>query len=230
MRVNAPMIAQPGLECARWTDGAVALWHRSVMTSNSEVRRCNGLWQALLALPLLLAGAAAVAMPVDYQLDPERSWVQFELLHFGTSTIRGRLGPARGVVSLDRATATGDISVEIDTASLSTGLAIFDARIRRADLLATDEYPKAWFVARQLRFDEHGGLVAARGELTLRGISLPLTLEAERFVCRSDEGRERCGGDFVARFKRSAVGMDFGLPLIGDDVVLRVQVEALRLP
>jgi polyisoprenoid-binding protein YceI len=204
------------------------------MTTESEVRRRPGLWQALLALPLLLAGVQAGAAPADYQLDPERSWVQFELLHFGTSTIRGRLGPARGTVSLDRAAASGEINVEVDTASLSTGLAIFDSRIRRADLLATDEHPKAWFVARQLRFDERGGVASARGELTLRGVSLPLELQAERFSCRREEsgqaGSERCGGDFVARFKRSAVGMDFGLPFVGDEVVLRVQVEALRLP
>lgn len=219
----------------------MALWHRSAMTINSEVRCWRRLWQvrrvrqALLVLPLLLlAGTAAMAAPVEYQLDPEHSWVQFELLHFGTSTIRGRLGPARGVVSLDRAAATGDVSVEVDTASVSTGLAIFDARIRRADLLATDAHPKAWFVASQLRLDERGGVASARGELTLRGVSLPLELQVERFSCRPDEsvqtGRERCGGDFVGRFKRSVVGMDFGLPLIGDEVVLRVQVEAHRLP
>lgn len=237
MRVDPPMIAQHGRECGHWPDTAVALWHRSIMTINSGVRRLPRLWQgrrALRVLPMLLAGAAAVAMPVDYQLDPDHSWVQFELLHFGTSTIRGRLGPARGVVSLDRAAATGDISVEIDTATVSTGLAIFDARIRRADLLATDEFPKAWFVARQLRVDERGGVASTRGELTVRGVSVPLELQAERFSCRRDEagpaGRERCGGDFVARFKRSAAGMDFGLPLIGDEVVLRVQVEALRMP
>ncbi len=192
------------------------------------------MWQALLALPLLLAGAAVAAMPADYQLDPERSWIQFELLHFGTSTIRGRLGPARGLVSLDRAAGSGEINVEVDTASLSTGLAIFDSRIRRADLLATDEHPKAWFVARQIRFDERGDVAGARGEFTLRGVSLPLELQAERFSCRPDAasptGRERCGGDFVARFKRSAAGIDFGLPFVGDEVVLRVQVEALRLP
>ena len=212
----------------------MALWHRSAMTIDSEVRHWQGLWQTCRALPLLLASALAVAAPVDYQLDPDHSWVQFELLHFGTSTIRGRLGPARGVVSLDRAAATGDLSVEVETATLSTGLPIFDARIRRADLLATDEHPKAWFVASRLRLDERGGVASARGELTLRGIGLPLELQAERFSCRRDErdpvGRERCGGDFVGRFKRSEVGMDFGLPLVGDEVVLRVQVEALRTP
>ena len=48
----------------------------------------------LLPALLLCAGAApAHAEPVDYALDPAHSFVHFELLHFGTSTIRGRFGP-----------------------------------------------------------------------------------------------------------------------------------------
>ncbi|MEN9543653.1 MAG: hypothetical protein RLZZ598_486 [Pseudomonadota bacterium] len=185
-----------------------------------------------LAALWLLAASAAVAGPADYVLDPEYSWVQFELLHFGTSTIRGRLGPARGVASFDSATGQGEISVEIDTRTLSTGLPLFDARIRRADLLAVEEYPTAWFVSRQLRLDARGGVSSADGELTLRGASLPLRLEAERFACWPDpaSGRERCGGDFVGRLRRSEADMHFGLPFVGDEVTLRIQVEALRQP
>ncbi len=181
----------------------------------------------------LLAGAGALAPaaaePVVYTLDPAHSWVQFELTHFGTSTIRGRLGPARGSVTLDRAAGRGDVSVSVPTASVDTGLALFDARIRRADLLASDEHPTAWFVARLLRFD--GERVAElRGEFTLRGVSRPLALVATRFGCHPHPQlqREVCGGDFEATLARSDFGIDFGLPFIGDTVTLRVQVEALR--
>ncbi|WP_130431612.1 YceI family protein [Rivibacter subsaxonicus] len=189
-------------------------------------------WYAATLALLLAAPVVAAAEPVDYVLDPERSWVQFELLHFGTSTIRGRLGPARGVVSLDPAAGRGEISIELDTRTLSTGLPIFDARIRRPDLLATEEYPVAWFVSRNLQLDPRGGVRSATGELTLRGASLPLRLEAERFGCRPDpaSGRERCGGDFVGRLRRSEAGMSFGQPFVGDEVTLRIQVEALRQP
>lgn len=181
---------------------------------------CALLW-AIAALP-------AAAAPVAYTLDPAHSWVHFELSHFGTSTVRGRLGPARGSVTLDRAAGAGEIGIEIDTASVDTGLALFDARIRRADLLASEGHPTAWFVARDLRFDG-ARLAEVRGEFTLRGRSQGLTLVATRFGCHPHPPlqREVCGGDFEATLKRSDFGIDFGLPFVGDTVTLRVQVEGV---
>jgi len=184
----------------------------------------------LLAIALACASLTAAAAPASYTLDAQHSWVQFELMHFGTSTIRGRLGPARGVAVLDAAARSGEISIEIDTASISTGFAPFDERIRRDDLLATATYPTAWFVSRSLSFDGDR-LVAARGELTLHGRSQPLTLTAKHYRCAAHPmlpATELCGGDFEGRFKRSDFGIDFGLPFVGDEVVLRVQVEGLR--
>lgn len=178
---------------------------------------------------LLAALAPARAEPVAYALDPAHSWVQFELSHFGTSTIRGRLGPAQGRVTLDRAAGRGEVSITLPTASVDTGLALFDARIRRADLLASDAHPTAWFIARDLRFDGER-LAEARGEFTLRGSSQPLALVATRFGCHPHPQlqREVCGGDFEATLRRSDFGIDFGLPFVGDTVTLRVQVEGLR--
>lgn len=186
----------------------------------------------LAAALVTLATLGATAAPHGYALDPHNSWVQFELSHFATSTIRGRLGPARGAVVLDAAAGGGEISIEIDTASVSTGFAAFDERIRRDDLLAAAAHPTAWFVARSLRFDGPR-LAEVRGELTLRGISQPLTLTAVRFRCAPHPeapARELCGGDFEGRIKRSDFGIDFGLPFVGDEVTLRVQVEGTRTP
>jgi polyisoprenoid-binding protein YceI len=61
-------------------------------------------------LPIVLALAApllARAEPAVYRLDPEHSFVYFEVLHFGTSTLRGRLGPPEGFVELDRVAGRG---------------------------------------------------------------------------------------------------------------------------
>lgn len=184
-----------------------------------------------LAGALALVHCAAHAEPAHYTLDQHHSWVQFELSHFGTSTIRGRLGPAEGRIVLDRSAGQGAVGITVRTASVSTGLSVFDWRLRRADLLAAEEHPTAWFVARTLAFD--GDRVAdVRGEFTLRGVSRPLTLTAIRFGCFEHPvlRREVCGGDFVGHFLRSDYGIDFGLPFVGDDVTLTVQVEAVREP
>jgi polyisoprenoid-binding protein YceI len=182
---------------------------------------------------VLLAGAAcaAGAQPVAYRLDPAHSFVHFEVLHFGTATMRGRFGPLEGFAELDRAANRGEVSLAVPTRIVSTGLPMLDTRLREADLLASDEHPLAYFVARQFRFDGQA-LREVRGELTLRGISRPLALCATSFACGTHPVamREWCGGDFEGELQRSDFGMDFGLPLVANRVRLRVQVEAIRDP
>jgi len=179
------------------------------------------------ALLTMLAGAHAE--PVRYELDPDASFVHFEVKHFGTSTLRGRFGPVRGEVMLDRAAGRGEVGLRVPTAGVDTGLRILDARLREADLLDAGGSPEAFFVARQFRFDGDA-LTSLRGEFTVRGTSIPLSLTALRFACRQDaeRGREVCGGDFEGFFNRSEFGMTFGLPLVADRVRLLVQVEGVR--
>ncbi|MCM5681734.1 YceI family protein [Schlegelella sp. S2-27] len=184
---------------------------------------------ALLASLLALCGPAARAEPVTYLIEPTHTSITWEVLHFGTSTSRGRFARVQGQVVLDRAARTGEVSVEIDATAMDTGIGPFNARLKAADLLATTEHPKAWFVAGRLRFD--GERVSeVPGELTLRGTSAPVSLKAVRFNCYRNPlfGREVCGGDFEATVKRSDFGMSFGLPFVADEVLLRVQVEAVR--
>jgi polyisoprenoid-binding protein YceI len=183
---------------------------------------------ALLGAAALLSAGAAAAQPRAYVLDPDHSWVHFEVMHFGTSTTRGRFGPVTGEVSIDPAAGTGALRVQIDTASVNTGLAFFDSRLRQADLLASTEHPQAEFVATGWRFD--GTRVASvDGELTLRGVTRPLTLTALLFACRDDAARGQvCGGDFEGTVHRSTHGLWYGWPFVANTVRLRVQVEAVR--
>lgn len=172
---------------------------------------------------------AATAQPVVYALDPAHTSVTFEVLHFGTSTTRARFAMVTGDVTLDRSTRRGEMGLRIKTGSVNSGISVFDARLRQADLLATEEHPEAYFVASDFRF-EADQLVEVRGEFTLRGKSQPLSLFAKRFACRMDARlqREVCGGDFEGEFLRSSVGATFGLPFVGDSVRLLVQAEGIR--
>lgn len=184
-----------------------------------------------LALCLLAwaAPAPASAEPVRYQLDPEHSFVWFEVLHFDTSTLRGRFGPIEGGVVLDREAGTGNLTVNVATAGVSSGVRVFDSRLREPDLLAVAEFPQASFVADRFVFDA-GRLAEVKGSLTLRGVRQPLTLRALRFACETREmlQREVCGGDFEAEFERSAFGIVFGSPFVADRVRLVIQVEGIR--
>jgi polyisoprenoid-binding protein YceI len=178
---------------------------------------------------LALACGSARAEPLRYTLDPGHSWVQFEIVHFGTSTIRGRLGPVEGSVSLDRAAGRGEVGITVPTASVSTGFKPFDGVIRGAEILDAATHPTAWFVARQFNF-EGDRLSSVRGEFTFRGVSRALTLTAARFGCYDHPvlKREVCGGDFEGEILRSEFGASYALPFVADRVVLKVQVEGVR--
>jgi polyisoprenoid-binding protein YceI len=191
---------------------------------------------ARLSVGLCSWGAlvTAQAAPVVYELDPDHSFVHFEVRHFGTSTLRGRFGPLRGQVLLDRAARRGELSLRIAVATLDTGIGVLTERLLQPDLLDGAGHPEAFFVARQFRFDagDNSALVEVRGEFTLRGQSQPLSLHALRFGCRAEAetAAEVCGGDFEATLLRSEFGATLGLPLVADQVRLLVQVEARRRP
>jgi len=192
--------------------------------------RCITAACALGAAALLSAPAPAQAEPAHYRFDPTHTFAVFELLHFGTSTIRGRFGPLNGEATLDRVARKGRVQVEIDTAQASTGVAVLDERLKEPDMLAVQAHPRAYLVAERFEFDEAGKVKSLRGEFTLRGASIPLTLTAVRFNCYTSPliRREVCGGDFEGSFSRSAAGITHSLPFVADTVRLLVQVEAIR--
>ena len=186
----------------------------------------------ILSVCLAWAGGSAAQAPSSlptYQLDPGHTFVHWEVLHLGTSTTRGRFDRVSGAVFFDATRQQVDVSITADTASVSTGLAAFDQVMRGGQLLAVEQHPQAFFTARRGRWD--GPLLRElQGEITLRGISQPLTLKALRFKCGFNPmfRREVCGGDFEATLRRSDFGMTLALPLVSDEVRLLVQVEGVR--
>ena len=136
--------------------------------------------RALLAAAAAGAALAAGAQPVGYRLDPTHSFVHFEVMHFGTATLRGRFGPLDGVAALDRSAQRGEVSLTIPTRIVSTGLPVLDSRLRQGDLFASEAYPEAYFVARNFVFEGDAAqekLVArsASGRLMPRSVNSPRT-------------------------------------------------------
>lgn len=174
------------------------------------------------------AVGGAAAQPASYTLDPAHSFVHFEVLHFGTSTLRGRFGPLAGDVTLDRSAGQGEVGLRIPLATVSTGVPFLDTRLRSAEFLDVAAQPDAFFVASRFRF-QAGQPAELRGEFTLRGSSQPLSLRALHFACRIEAPQtEICGGDFEGELLRSDFGLTFGLPFVADRVRLQVQVEGRR--
>lgn len=180
-------------------------------------------------LSALAVGGAAHAQGVTYVLDPSHTQVTFEVLHLGTSTLRGRFNRIEGFVTLDRAARSGEVQITVDTTSVSTGVLPLDGMLRGAQGFVSADHPKAFFIARQLAFDGDK-LASVRGEFSLRGTSQPLLMRATNFNCYENPmlKREVCGGDFEAELMRSRFGISHSLPFVGDRVRLLIQAEGVR--
>lgn len=180
-------------------------------------------------LALTLIGFLPLAQGANYTIDPDHTFVLFEVLHNETSTVRGRFDTIDGTLQFDREARTGEARLRIDMASINTGSQGFDAHLNNADFFDTDKHPEAQFRTHTFHF-EGDQVRTIDGELELLGQAHPVTLHALRFNCYQNQriGAEVCGGDFQTDIQRSQWGMTFGLPGIPDTVRLQIEVEAVR--
>jgi len=184
----------------------------------------------LIAATLVASAAAARANASTYAIDPTHTFAYWGVLHFGTSTSRGRFAVKEGQVQFDRAAKAGAIEVILDTTAPNSGVAELDKQLASKDFFDSANFPTGKFVAAQLRFNGDK-VVEAAGMLTLRGKTHPVTLRASNFNCYDSPviKREVCGGDFEATVKRSLWGISWGLDMgLPDEVRLLVQVEAVK--
>ena len=181
------------------------------------------------ATALLATTGIARAESATYNLEPTHTYVTFEARHFGTSTNRGRFDKKEGSITLDRAAKTGKADITIDTASISTGLALFDSHLKGENFLKSKDFPTAKFVGDKFSFDGDK-VTAVTGTLTLLGKTRPVTLTATNYNCYDSPffKREVCGGDFETTIQRTDYGMGYGMPIIPDDIKLLIQIEAIK--
>lgn len=173
---------------------------------------------------------AGISLAADtYKIDPSHTYPSFEADHMGISLWRGKFNKTEGTVTLDRAAKTGTIDIVIDTSSIDFGHEGMNAHAKKADIFDVAQFPTATFKAKSITFT--GDVpTSADGELTLHGVTKPLTLTINRFKCIDHPRlkREVCGADASAQFKRSDFGINFGLPAFSPEVKLAIQVEAVK--
>ena len=184
-----------------------------------------------LALPL-----AAFAAPESYTIDPIHSFAYFEVDHLGVATLRGSFERSSGKFTIDRAAKTGAVEVSVETASVNTGdttkgsrARTRDEHLRTADFFNVAEFPRMTLKATEVKFAGDNPAEIA-GSLTLIGVSKPLALKVERWVCKDHPVSKRpmCGGNASGILKRSEFGMKYGIPAIGDELKLFFAFEAYR--
>lgn len=185
------------------------------------------------ALIAALLGAslapAAQAAPEQFVIDSAHTYPHFEINHLGWSTTRGFFQKVTGAATLDFAAKQGSAEIVIDANSLDTGDAKRDEHLRGEDFFDVAQHPTITFKSDKLGF-EGDKLVKAEGQLTLRGVTRPVTLSFNLFKCGEHPiyKKHYCGGDATATINRSDFGMSAYPGAVGEQVKLSIQVEAAR--
>lgn len=188
--------------------------------------------KALLAIPFLaLAAGSAHAAPATFNIESSHTYPSFEADHMGLSTWRGKFSKTEGTVTLDREAAAGTVDIKVDIGSVDFGMDKMNEHALKADILDAAKYPTATYKGKLAKF-VNGAPTQVDGELTLHGVTRPLTLKILKFNCIPQHPffkREACGADAYGSFQRDDFGITAGKDWKFDmTTVLRIQVEAVK--
>jgi polyisoprenoid-binding protein YceI len=175
---------------------------------------------------------AAQATPVTYNIDPNHTYPAFEADHMGGVSIwRGKFTRTNGKIVYDAEAKTGSLEVSIDTSSIDFGHAKLEEQVRKENYLDVDKFPTATYNGKFTKF-KGSTPTQIDGELTLHGVTRPVTLTIAQFLCKPHPmmKKEVCGADASASIDRKAFGVGpndekFGFKM---DVKLLISVEAIR--
>jgi len=191
----------------------------------------TNVWSRFSAAAFALIALPALGAPVVYQIDSRHTFPSFEADHFGgLSTWRGKFNSTSGRIVMDTAAQSGTIEVKIDAASIDFGLEDMNKHAKSPDMFDVEKYPTIDYVGKLAGFQD-GRPTRVEGELTMHGITKPVTLTIDRFKCMKHpfNGKEVCGANVVGKLNREDFGIAYGKNLgFHMDVDLEIQVEAVR--
>ena len=181
-----------------------------------------------VAAAALLGGAAFAAD--KYTSDAHHTFASFEFNHLGYSTQRNRFDTVRATVVIDRDNRTGLVEATVDVASVSTGSASFNQTLQGPSFFDVATHPTITFRGTELGFDKFDHVSSVAGELTIKGVTQPVTLQVTQFKCMVHPllRKPACGANATAKISRSAFGLGKFAPLVGDEVTLHIAIEALK--
>lgn len=189
---------------------------------------------AAFALGLCLASPLAAqdgttspqqVKPGTYQADPGHTRVAWSVSHLGFSTYTGLFPAITGTLVIDKNPTASRVDITIPVDKVGTLDPELDGHLKAADFFDTAKFPTATF--KSTRIEASGRTARIMGDLTLRGITKPVTLNAtfNRAGEAPTDKTYTLGFDATATLKRSDFGMTTYLPALGDEVTLRIEAE-----
>jgi polyisoprenoid-binding protein YceI len=176
-----------------------------------------------------IAGARAGT----WKVDPGHAEVGFVGRHFGLTRIRGRFVGVDATVVIRPEVEQSSVEVVIDTASVTSGDATRDNHLRSADMFDVATFPTATYRSTSLTVD--GDRASMAGELTIKGVTRPVTLDVELLGAATDPaGNDRLVFSARGRVNREDWGLTWNVVLeaggllVSKEVTLEIEVELVR--
>jgi polyisoprenoid-binding protein YceI len=168
-----------------------------------------------------------------WNIDPAHSDLAFSVKHMGFSTVRGRFGAVSGTITLDDSDRVATADITVDVSSVDTGMEQRDGHLKGADFFDIATHPTARFMLTGIT-QQADGEMSATGELTLRGVTKPVTLTGTSGAPATDPfGNRRIGASLSTKLARKEWGLTWNVALekggwlVSEDVALQVDVQAI---
>lgn len=183
---------------------------------------------SLLALGLF-TGSAAYAENYVIDTDGMHAFIQFRVKHLGYSWLYGRFDKFKGDFSYDeKKPEDAKVQVTIDTTSVNTNNAERDTHLSAANLLDTKKFPEAKFVSTKYT-PTSDGKGKLEGNLTLHGVTKPITIDVESIGAGNDPwGGYRRGFQGSTKFAMADFGLERDLGPASKEVEMILSIEGVR--
>lgn len=170
---------------------------------------------------------AAQAAPVQYEFDKDHTQITFAVSHLGFSFSQGRFEDFDGHFIFDAENpANSSVEVAIAADSIYMGTEAWDAHLKNEDFLDVEKFEKITF--KSTRIEVTGEDTAnIHGDLTIKDVTKPVVLATKlnKAAPHPMSGQPHAGFSATTSFKRSDFGINYGLPNVGDELNVRIEVE-----
>jgi len=180
---------------------------------------------------LLIALPCSASFAASYQLEPIHTQILFFCDHLGFSKSQGEFLKFDGSFSFDPDNMRASmVEIVIDSASIDMDNQKWNDHMKNQDFFDVDKHPKMTFISNKVE-PMSDNTMNIHGNLTILGHSEPIILT----VTHNKSGVHPFSGKYTAGFsaytnvKRSLFGMTYGLPALGDDIEIRLEVEGQKI-
>jgi polyisoprenoid-binding protein YceI len=172
--------------------------------------------------------------PGTWTVDPVHSSVEFRVKHLGISTVRGTFDEFQGTLEIGEDITSAKAYGTVNAATINTSEPKRDEHLRSPDFFDTDSYPELTFESTEIK-PVDADTFEVTGDLTMHGVTKPITLTAEFTGTEQDPwGNERVGLEAIAKIDRSEWDMKFnqalgsGNMIVSDKVVITLDISAVK--